>query len=82
MPKPPRRPPPRTRQTDVAAERIAGEPIVAKPANPRQAGLFDLPLPGWMRPCLSTLVDKPPASRKRTTRDHQRAMLDAAPYVG
>ena len=61
MPKPPRRTPPRTRKTNAVVERVAGPPIVARPADPRQAGLFDLPLPGWMRPCLLTLVDKPPA---------------------
>ncbi len=60
MSEPPRRPPPRTRKFDDAVERVAGAPLVAKPADPRQAGLFDLPLPGWMRPCLPTLVDKPP----------------------
>ena len=58
--KPPQRPSPRTRKTDAVVERIAGAPIIAKPAYPRQGSLFDLPLPGWMRPCLPTLVDKPP----------------------
>ena len=61
MPKPPRRSPPRTRKTDDVVERVAGASLVAKPEDPRQAGLFDLPLPGWMRPYLPTLVDKPPS---------------------
>ena len=61
MPKPPRRPPaPRARKTDVASERVGSPAIVAKPADPRQAGLFDEPLPKWIKPCLPTLVDKPP----------------------
>ena len=34
--------------------------IVAKAADPRQAALFDQPLPGWIAACLPTLVDKPP----------------------
>ena len=55
MPKPPRRTPPRTRKTNAVVERVAGPPIVARPADPRQAGLIDLPLPGWMRPCVPTL---------------------------
>ena len=57
MPKPPRKPP-ATRKTDVARVSIAGG--AAKPVDARQAGLFDAPTPGWMRPCLPTLVDKPP----------------------
>ena len=60
MPKPPRRPPPRTRKTDATAERVASKAVVAKAADPRQAGLFDAPLPGWIKPCLPTLVDAPP----------------------
>ena len=61
MAKPPRRPPaPRARKTDVVADRAASRPVVAKPADPRQAGLFDAPLPKWIKPCLPTLVEKPP----------------------
>ena len=61
MPTPPRRPPaPRTRKTDVVTERTAGRAIVAKPVDPRQSGLFDVRLPSWIKPCLPTLVDKPP----------------------
>lgn len=60
MAKPPRRPRTQTRKTDAVADRAAGRSIVAKPADPRQAGLFDAPLPGWIKPCLPTLVDKPP----------------------
>ena len=61
MQKPPKRPPtPRARKTDVAVERVAGRAFVAKAPDLRQAGLFDKPLPGWIKPCLPTLVDKPP----------------------
>jgi hypothetical protein len=61
MPKPPKRTPaPRARKTDAVVERVAGRAIVAKSPDPRQAGLFDKPIPGWIKPCLPTLVDKPP----------------------
>ena len=55
MPKPPRKPAV-TRKT--AREAIAS--AAPKPVDPRQADLLDAPVPGWMRPCLPTLVDKPP----------------------
>ena len=63
MPKPPRKPPairkpPATRKTDLDHGVVAGRS--PKPVDPRQAGLFDAPTPGWMRPCLPTLVEKPP----------------------
>jgi ATP-dependent DNA ligase len=61
MPKPPSRSPPQTKKTtDAVDERVAGRAIVAKPTDPRQTGLFDAPLPKWIKPCLPTLVDKPP----------------------
>ena len=61
MSKPPRRSPPRTKKTDgVAPEKVASRAIIAKPSDPRQTGLFDRPLPGWIKPCLPTLVDTPP----------------------
>ena len=50
--------PPVNRKTDVARDAIAGG--AAQLTDPRQSGLFDAPTPGWMRPCLPTLVDKPP----------------------
>ncbi len=50
MPKPPRPPRTLTRKTDDApTDRVGDRAVVAKPEDPRQAGLFDLPLPGWMR---------------------------------
>ena len=42
-------------------ERVEGRALVARPTDPRQAGLFDAPLPKWIKPCLPTLVEKPPA---------------------
>jgi hypothetical protein len=61
MPKTPRRPPPQTKESAAAvAERVAGRAIVARPIDPRHAGLFDAPLPKWIRQCLPTLVDKLP----------------------
>ncbi|WP_158808517.1 non-homologous end-joining DNA ligase [Beijerinckia sp. L45] len=61
MPKPPRRPSPQTKKSnDVAVERIAGRALVGKMIDPRQSGLFDRPLPKWIKPCLPTLVDRPP----------------------
>ena len=59
MSKPPRRPP-TTLKSDAPSVAAADRAIVAKPADPRQAGLFDEPLPKWIRPCLPTLVDQPP----------------------
>ena len=58
MATPPRRP--SKRKTDARSDAVTDRAVVAKPADPRQAGLFDEPLPTWIRPCLPTLVDKPP----------------------
>ena len=58
MASPPRRP--SKRKIDAPHEAVAGRAVVAKPADPRQASLFDEPLPKWIRPCLPTLVEKPP----------------------
>ena len=60
MPKKPRPLSPRLRKTSPTVERIADRATIAKPADPRQAGFFDAPVPGWIKPCLPTLVDKPP----------------------
>ena len=48
------------RKINAPREAVAGRAVVAKPADPRQAGLFDEPLPKWIKPCLPTLVDRPP----------------------
>ncbi len=49
MPKPPRLPPNQTLKIHAAK---------ATPAT--RNGAYDLPLPAWIKPCLPTLVDKPP----------------------
>ena len=51
---------PSKRKTDAPREAVADRAVVTKSADPRQAGLFDAPLPKWIRPCLPTLVEKPP----------------------
>lgn len=62
MPKTPRRPHAQTKISAAAiAERVAGGALVARPIDLRQTGLFDAALPKWIKPCLPTLVDKPPA---------------------
>ena len=58
MASPPRRP--IERKTNAPRDAVADRAIIPKQADPRQAGLFDAPLPKWIRPCLPTLVDKPP----------------------
>ena len=60
MSEPPRRPPPQLLKTKLASDRVAGRTIIAKPSDARQPNLFDQPLPGWIKPCLPTLVDEPP----------------------
>ena len=60
MPHPPRHPSPRTLKTKHGVNRVVGRATVARPADARQPGLFDQPLPAWIRPCLPTLVDEPP----------------------
>lgn len=56
------KPPPQERKTDDDfIDRVVGSALVGKPIDRRQAALFDAPLPKWIKPCLPTLVDKPPA---------------------
>ena len=50
------RKPPAPRKNDASREAIAGR--APRPVDLRQSGLFDAPTPGWMRPCLPTLVDE------------------------
>ncbi|MCX8255320.1 DNA polymerase LigD, ligase domain protein [Beijerinckiaceae bacterium RH AL1] len=59
MASPPRRP--IKRRTNAPRDVVADRAIVAKRVDRHQAGLFDEPLPKWIRPCLPTLVEKPPA---------------------
>lgn len=58
MVKPPRRP---VQRANVANPKAVSQPLVAKAPDPRQAALFDLPLPSWIEPCLATLVPKAPS---------------------
>ncbi|WP_158811382.1 RNA ligase family protein, partial [Beijerinckia sp. L45] len=60
MPKLPRKPPQQKKNDAVVEDRVVGRAVVAKPSDPRQTGLFDQPLPKWIKPSLPTLVDKPP----------------------
>ena len=57
MVKPPRRP---IQRANVASTKAVSRPVVGKAPDPRQASLFDLPLPGWIEPCLPTLVSRAP----------------------
>ena len=71
MASPPRRP--IKRKTDAPRDAVADRAVVAKAVDPRQAGLFDEPLPKWIRPCLPTLVDKTPARPQWVHRMERRA---------
>jgi bifunctional non-homologous end joining protein LigD len=55
-PAPPRSQP---RKVDTLAESVTSRAL--KRIVPKQAALFDNPLPQWIKPCVPTLVDKPPA---------------------
>jgi hypothetical protein len=61
MAKPPRRPPPQKRKSDLpAGDAVASRAIVPKRRNPRQAAVFDRPLPAFIRPQLAKLVTEAP----------------------
>ncbi|ACK52012.1 DNA polymerase LigD, ligase domain protein [Methylocella silvestris BL2] len=49
-------------KTDVVADGLRSRPLVS--ADPTVPQLFDAPLPGWIAPCLPTLVPKPPAGEE------------------
>ncbi len=57
MVKPPRRP---IQRATGASPKATNRPIVGKTPDPRQAALFDQPLPGWIEPFLPTLVSRAP----------------------
>ena len=42
------------------ARKSTSRRVVDRVPDPRQRALFDLPLPGWIEPCLATLVSKAP----------------------
>jgi DNA ligase D-like protein (predicted ligase) len=56
MAKPPRRPPPQKRKADLVSEVVASRVVVPNKRDPRQAGIFDRPLPAFVRPQLAKLV--------------------------
>lgn len=61
MPEPPGKPKVQKRRADdTVSDRVGGRALVAKRGDALQAGLFDAPLPRWIKPCLPTLVEKPP----------------------
>lgn len=53
----PRRP---AQRANVPSPKAVSRPVVGKAPDPRQAALFDQPLPAWIEPCLPTLVPKAP----------------------
>src|SRR6187402_1722222 len=57
MVKKPRRP---IQRATVASPKATSRTIIGKAPDPRQAGLFNLSVPGWIEPCLPTLVSKAP----------------------
>jgi bifunctional non-homologous end joining protein LigD len=61
--KPPRRPPPQKRKSDVRSEAIKSPGGLPKKRDPRQAGIFNAPLPAFIRPQLAKLVTEAPEGR-------------------
>jgi bifunctional non-homologous end joining protein LigD len=67
MAKPPRRPPPQKRKSDLpAGDAVASRAVVPKKRDPRQAGIFDRPLPAFIRPQLAKLVTEAPEGERWT----------------
>jgi DNA ligase D-like protein (predicted ligase) len=61
MGKPPRRPPPQRRKSDLpAGDAVASRAVVPRRRDPRQVGIFDAPLPAFIRPQLAKLVTEAP----------------------
>jgi hypothetical protein len=66
MVKPPRCPPPQKRKSDLPrGDAIASRAVVPKKRDPRQSGLFDRPLPAFVRPQLAKLVMVNPLSQRK-----------------
>jgi hypothetical protein len=58
---PPRRPPPQKRKSNLpAGDAVASRAVVPKKRDPRQAGIFDRPLPAFIGPQLAKLVTEAP----------------------
>jgi len=65
MAKPPRRTPPQKRKSDLPVDdAVASRAVRPKPRDPRQAGIFDAPLPGFVRPQLAKLVTEAPEGER------------------
>jgi bifunctional non-homologous end joining protein LigD len=65
MAKPPRRPPPQKRKSGLpAGDTVASRVVVPKKRDPRQAGIFDAPLPAFIRPQLAKLVPEAPKGER------------------
>ena len=61
MAKPPRRTPPQKRKSDLPVDdAFASRAVRPKPRDPCQTGIFDAPLPGFVRPQLAKLVTEAP----------------------
>ncbi|GGC71171.1 ATP-dependent DNA ligase [Chelatococcus reniformis] len=61
MAAPPRKPRPQQRATP-AAETARSRATAPHKRDKRQPELFEEPLPGWIAPCLATLVSRPPSA--------------------
>jgi DNA ligase D-like protein (predicted ligase) len=65
MAKPPRRPPPQKRKSDLpAGNAVASRSVVPKKRDPRQAGIFDAPLPAFIQSQLAKLVAEAPEGER------------------
>jgi hypothetical protein len=61
MANPPRRPPPQKRKSGLpAGDAVASRAVVPKKRDPRQAGIFDRPLPAFVRLQVAKLVIEAP----------------------
>jgi DNA ligase D-like protein (predicted ligase) len=60
MAKPPRRPRTQSRKSGLTQEAVASRAVVPRKRDRRQSGLFDAPLPAFVRPQLSKLVREAP----------------------
>src|SRR5947209_9304218 len=61
MAKPPRRPPQKRKSDLPRGDAITSRAVVPRKRDPRQAGIFDAPLPAFIRPQLAKLVTEAPA---------------------
>src|SRR5947209_12965242 len=64
MAKPPRRPPQKRKSDLPRGDAITSRAVIAKKRDPRQAGIFDAPLPAFIRPQLTKLVTEAPEGER------------------